>query len=272
LPSILSLHSLESQRSDMRSELSRAIQQIEAGGLRAAHSTFVHDGPVGTHARKLVPECDGRLVYARSTFFFRPVVRDLDPGAVKARFHIGPIDPTVLFIGEFDERHGPDVLMKAIPTILKNQKQARFIFVGDGPLQWPLRVHARYLLLEHVVRIAGHLSGDPLYDLIQSADIIAVPSRSKTEEWPILAAWSANRPVVATHATAGTLLQHNVNSVLCYPVENSFVWGVEQLLFNEELRQRTAANGCQQLNELHGWNNVATQIETMMKAFVIRDS
>jgi len=268
LPVILSLHSLESQRSDMRSDLSRAIQRIEADGLRAAHSTLVQDGTAGTHAKKLVPECSGKLVFGRAPFFFRPVVSDLDPGAVKARFKVGPIDPTILFIGDLDDIHGPDVLMKAVPAILKNHKQARFIFIGDGPLQWPLRVHARYLLLENAVRIAGHLSGDPLYDLIQSADIVAVPSRAKTEDWPVLAAWATNRPVVATHSTAGSLLQHEVNSVLCYPIENSFVWGVERLLFSEDLCKKVAGNGHRQLNDLQGWNNVATQIETMIKAFV----
>jgi glycosyltransferase involved in cell wall biosynthesis len=264
LPAILSMHSLESQRSDMQSEFSRAIQQIEASGLRGAHVMLVHDVNTGVHARNLVRECEGRIVHARIPFTFRPIVADLDPGAVKARFHVGPIDPTILFIGELDERHGPDVLMKAIPAILKNHNQARFIFVGDGALQWPLRVHARYLLLEHAVRIVGHLSGDPLFDLIQSVDVVAVPSRIKTEDWPVLAAWATKRPVVATHNTAGGLLKHDVNSVLCYPAENSFVWGVDQVLFNEELRKKIVANGQQQLEEMCGWNTVAAQIESMM--------
>jgi glycosyltransferase involved in cell wall biosynthesis len=266
LPSILSLHSLESQRSDMRSELSRAIQQIEAGGLRAAHTTLVHDGTTGTHARKLVPECESKLVFGRLPFISRPVNPDLDAGEVKGRFNVGPIDPTILFIGELDDRHGPDALIKSVPTILKNHKQARFVFVGDGALQWPLRVHARYLLLEHAVRIVGHLSGDPLYDLIQSCDIVCVPSRAKTDDWPVLAAWAAKRPVLATHPTAGNLLKHQVNCLLCYPVENSLVWGIEQLLFNEDLRKKIAEAGHQQLEDLHGWNSVAKQIEALMKA------
>ena len=50
---------------------------------------------------------------------------------------------------------------------------------------------SRYLLLDHAVRIAGDLQGEPLFELIQAADIIAVPSRSSTPWWPILA---ANRP------------------------------------------------------------------------------
>jgi len=38
-----------------------------------------------------------------------------------------------------------------MPALLKNHKQARLIVVGDGGLYWPLRVYARYLLLEYAI-------------------------------------------------------------------------------------------------------------------------
>src|SRR5262249_40243701 len=150
-------------------------------------------------------------------------------------------DPTVLYIGDFDERHGPDVLMKAVPALIKNHPQVRLIFVGDGKEFWPMRVIARYLCLEHAVRLIGDLRGRPLHELIQAADIIAVPSRVHTEWWPILAGWAAQKPVVTTHTMAGPLqLQHEVNSVLAYPHDSSLVWGIERLLFNWDLAHQIA--------------------------------
>src|SRR5262249_14448589 len=77
--------------------------------------------------------------------------------------------------------------------------QARVLVVGDGDLYWPIRVHSRYLLLDHAVRLPGHLDSDAVDELIQAADIIAVPSRDSTPWWPILAGWAAGRPVLATH-------------------------------------------------------------------------
>ena len=47
--------------------------------------------------------------------------------------------------------------IKAASAILKKHPQARFVFVGDGPLFWMLRIYARYLNLDHAVRITGHL-------------------------------------------------------------------------------------------------------------------
>ena len=38
--------------------------------------------------------------------------RLIDRDAVKARYQVGPVDPLVLFVGDLDERHGPDDLVK----------------------------------------------------------------------------------------------------------------------------------------------------------------
>jgi glycosyltransferase involved in cell wall biosynthesis len=261
---LLALSSLERQRSDMRSEVSRQIEEIELAGLRQAGGVVVEQPAVAEIARYWVPEAAPRLHLARQPFPVHHFDGRLDPGVVKARFQIGPVDPTVLFIGDVDERHGPDVLMKSVPTILRNHKQARFVFVGDGSLWWPLRVHARYLLLEHAVRMVGHLEGQGLYELIQAADIVVVPSREQTEWWPIQAAWAARRPVVASHQTGGALIAHEQDGILVYPHESSLIWGVERLLFDEQLLRRVAARGREKLEERFGWNNAAAQIEELL--------
>jgi glycogen(starch) synthase len=172
----------------------------------------------------------------------------------------------IVFVGDLEERYGPDLLVKAMPAILKNHKQARLVVVGDGGLQWPLRVYARYLLLEHAVRLPGHVAGQALNELVQAADVVVAPSRGSTPWWPIQAAWAAQRPVVATHQAAPGLVEHLVDSVLFYPSENSCVWGIERVLFDAGLRQTLAERGSEKLDERFGWGNVATQVVELMQA------
>jgi len=264
IPFILSLHSLESQRSDLSSEVSRTIHGIELETMRLARSLLIHNASVGDAATARLPEVRERILLAEQAFPVQEFDTKLDAGSVKARFQIGPVDPVILFVGDFDERHGPDVLMKSAPAILKNHKQARFVFVGDGALQWPVRVHARYLLLDYAVRFLGHLAGKELQELIAASDVICVPSRAKTEEWPVLAAWAAKKPVVTTHQMAGSFLKHEQDCVLCYPNENSVVWGVERVLFDENLRQTLGEKGHAKLSQTYGWNRVAGQLELLM--------
>lgn len=264
LPFLLLLRSLERQRSDMCNDLSRHIEEIEFSGMRQAQAVLFTEAATSEVARHWLPECSARMVQARRPFPVEQFRNGLDPGTIKARYQVGPVDPVILFIGDLSERYGPDVLLKSLPAVLKNNPQVRCLFVGDGDLYWPLRVFARYLLLEHAVRLIGPLEGQPLYELIQASDIIAVPSRETTPWWPILAAWAAQRPLVATHPSAPTLLEHELDSVLTYAHESSLVWGIERILFDPDLSRAIAQRGHEKLDERFGWNGVAEQIAELM--------
>jgi glycosyltransferase involved in cell wall biosynthesis len=270
LDAVLSLHSLERQRSDMTSEISGQIEKIELAGLRMAKTVLCHDAATAEIATTHAAECQGRIVMVREMFPVQPFENQLDAGVVKARYQVGPIDPTIVYLGDLEERYGPDLLVKALPGVLKNHPQTRLIVVGAGSLYWPLRVYARYLLLEHAVRLAGSVEGQALCDLIQAADMVVVPSRESTPWWPIQAAWAARRPLVVTRPAAPGLLEHEQDGVLVYPSENSLVWGIERILFDAELRETLGVKGREKLEERFGWNVVAAQLEELMTVTAAR--
>ncbi|HTU89820.1 MAG TPA: glycosyltransferase family 4 protein [Gemmataceae bacterium] len=261
---IFSLSSLERQRSDMTSEISKRINELECTALRESQVILTQEPAAAEVARFWVPECAARLIAARQPFPVAHFNSKIDRGQVKARYQVGPIDPTILFVGDFSDRYGPDLLTKAMPAILRNHPQARLILVGDGALYWTTRVYSRYLLLDHAIRFPGSVVGQAMHELVESADIIALPSRDSTPWWPIQAAWAAGRPIVATHKAAPALLEHERDSVLVYPVEQSLVWGIERVLYDADLCATLGRNGRDKLEERFGWNNVAEQIEELM--------
>jgi glycosyltransferase involved in cell wall biosynthesis len=264
LQTILAVHSLERQRSDMSSDISKQIEEIECAGLRQASRVLFHDGATAEVAKFWVPECAARSVCTRPMVLPNKPASDFDPGAIKARYQIGPVDPTILYVGDLSEPYGPDVLLKSMPSVLKNNKQVRVILCGDGPLYWTLRVYSRYLLLDHAVRLPGSIEGQEMEELVQAADIIAVPSREPTPWWPILAGWAAGRPVVVSHNAAPGLIEHERDGVLVYPSENSCVWGIERVLFDPALGQRMGTRGLEKLEQRFGWASQADQILEMV--------
>jgi glycosyltransferase involved in cell wall biosynthesis len=264
LSGLVSLDSLERQRSDMSSDLSRRIAAIELAGLREARAVLVQNPAAGEVAKYWVPDCADRLVPARQPFPMDTFDTGSDAGAVKARYQVGPVDPTILYVGDLDARYGPDILVKALPAVLRHHPQARLVIVGDGPLFWPLRVYTRYLLLEHAVRLPGSVEGRAMCELVQAADVVAVPSREPTPWWPVLAAWAARRPVVATHEAARGLLEHEKDGVLCYPNENSYVWGIERVLYDPHLARDVGRGGRAKLERRFGWECVADQVVELM--------
>jgi glycosyltransferase involved in cell wall biosynthesis len=187
---VLSLHSIERQRSDLASDIAKRIAEVEREGIENVRSLLLHDSATAEVLRQWIPESVDRVVPCRSLFNTVDFEGEIDPGTIKARYQVGPIDPMILYVGDLDERYGPDLLVKAMPALLRHHPQARLVIVGEGPLLWPLRVYARYLLLEHAVRLVGHVTDQPMFELIQAADIITVPSREPTPWWPILAGWA----------------------------------------------------------------------------------
>jgi glycosyltransferase involved in cell wall biosynthesis len=261
---LLSLHALECRRGEMASELSKQIEEIEATGLRTARSILVHDPETAEAARSLAPDCSDRIVPIRTIFPVEDFHTAMEPDQVKAQYQIGPADPTILFIGNVSEGYGADLLVKAMPRVLKKHPQARLIVVGDGSEYWPLRVYCRYLLLDQAVRLPGSIEGAPVYELIQAADVIAVPSRESTPWWPIQAAWAARRPLLATAAAAPDLLEPDYDCMLVEPSEVGCAAGIDGLLSDPELSRAIAERGREKLERLFGWNGIAAQVEDLM--------
>ena len=65
---IFSVHSLERQRSDMTSEISKRIDELEQTTLREAQVVLSQQPAASDAARFWVPECAGQLVVARQPF------------------------------------------------------------------------------------------------------------------------------------------------------------------------------------------------------------
>lgn len=260
-PVILYLQTLERQRSVMQTPLSHQIEELEIQGMELAKTVFASGAATTDAARRLAPDFASKITPIADVFPVADFQRTLDAGAIKARFQIGPVDPTILCVGHLDEEHGSDLLIKAVPFILKKHPQTRFIFVGDGPLFWTLRIYARYLLLDHAVRIVGHMDGEALNELIQAVDLVFVPSRKPTEGWPIHAGWAAGKAVVATHETAAGLIEHEQNGVLIYPLADSCAWAADRIFTDPYLWGRIRENGLAKVSAEFSTNALALQLE-----------
>jgi glycosyltransferase involved in cell wall biosynthesis len=184
-----------------------------------------------------------------------------DPGEVKKKYDVWPLDPLILFVGELNNDYGPDILADAVPALLKNNPQVRFLFVGCGELEWPIRIRAHYLLFEHAIRLVGHKAGRDLQELFQAADIVVIPNRIKTFPYQVLAAWSAKKPVVATNEGSFGLINHLENGILVYDHPNSIVWGIERILFDCDKGHEIAQKGWEGLLEKYTWNAISKKLK-----------
>jgi glycosyltransferase involved in cell wall biosynthesis len=168
----------------------------------------------------------------------------IEPAEVKRRYSIGPTDPTVLFSGRMVHQKGPDLLVEAVPFILKYYPRAKFVFAGDGELRNSVECRAQQLGVAHATRFIGFQSSVILVDLYKACDVICVPSRNEPFGIVILEAWSAGKPVVSTkNGGPEEFVWHQVNGLKVYTNPDSIAWGLGTLFTDFEWARWMGRNG-----------------------------
>lgn len=109
--------------------------------------------------------------------------------------------PHLAAVGRLYRVKGIDLLIRALPGVLRSFPNATLTIVGDGPLRIDLGLLAESLGLRNVVRFAG-FQGNP-FPYIRHADLVVIPSRSEAFPNAALEALALGTPVVATDCPGG---------------------------------------------------------------------
>ena len=152
---------------------------------------------------------------------------------------------TLLFLGDLDERYGADLLLRAMPNVLRHHPRARLVLIGDGPLGEALAAYSRYLQLEELVSFLPRRPFPYYTDVVHAAEIVVVPGRQAVSSDAIRTAWWANKPVVATHEAASSLAEHEREALLVYPSESGIAAAIVRILGDPLLARKLGEAGHQ---------------------------
>jgi glycosyltransferase involved in cell wall biosynthesis len=182
----------------------------------------------------------------------------IDPKDVKEKYGIPFMDPMILFVGRMTYMKGPDLLLEAIPKVLEQIPNAKFVFMGDGDMMDYVKEGTKELGLERAVRFTGFLRGQDKHDLFKACDCLVVPSRNEPFGIVTLEAWSAGKPVIAMHGTgSGDLVWHNVTGLQVFRNPDSIAWGVTHLFSDYEKARWMGNNGRHAVETVFTWDNMA---------------
>jgi glycosyltransferase involved in cell wall biosynthesis len=140
-------------------------------------------------------------------------------------------------------------LIKAFSLFVSNnqniaeQKNARLVLVGDGPLASQLQLYSRELGIQENVIFMGRRND--VSKLLQTFDGFVLNSRTEGMSYSILEAMSSGLPVIATHVGANTeLIHHGTEGYLYAPGDLKSLTGyMADLIGNEAylLKMKEAA-------------------------------
>jgi glycosyltransferase involved in cell wall biosynthesis len=187
---------------------------------------------------------------------------EVDPGDVKRRYAIGPVDPTILFAGRMTVQKGPDILARTMPSVLRYYPNCKYVFAGDGHMKNEVCHIANALGCGHALRMLGDKRGRELLDLFKACDIVAVPSRNEPFGIVILEGWSAYKPVVSTkRGGPAEFVWHTINGLQVDDTPDSVAWGLGTLLADHERCRWMGRNGRAAVDAAFSWDNIAQQTE-----------
>ena len=181
-----------------------------------------------------------------------------------------PFDENIiLFVGILDLFKGPEVLLKAMPKVIKNIPNAKLVFVGSGLMREGLEIQSRKLGVERHVKFTGFVEeGLNLY--YKAADVFCLPS-TMMESFGIvnLEAMACSVPIVASKiGGVPDVVKDGENGLLVQPKDSeALADAIIYLLENENVRERMGRNGRKKIKN-YSWEKIAEETEKIYKELI----
>ena len=177
----------------------------------------------------------------------------------------------ILFLGALHPKKGPDVILRAMPIIIKCNPDVKLVIAGDGVMKAELKRLSEKLGIDKYVKFAGFVeeSLKPFY--YKSADIFCLPSVVKTEVFPVvlLEASAAGLPMVVSDLnTFKCIIKEGYNGLFTKRGdEKNLADAIIYLLENEDVRRRMEKNAKEHVKN-YTWNKIAEMTEKAYEACI----
>jgi len=224
---------------------------------RVTTVSYIMRGELGREYQ--VPENKVSVIY--NGINTREFEGTIDAGRVKERFGFHPLDPLILFFGRVAYQKGPDLLLEAVPSIIREFFNTRFIFAGSGDMIEHLKGRAHYLGVGDKVCVIGYVDNKTKLDLLKAVDIVCIPSRNEPFGIVTLEAWASGKPVVAADVGGPSEIIDNFRTgVKVNLTPESIAWGLKYLLGDrsgESLKKMALI--CKAEAKKYDWSELAKQ-------------
>lgn len=153
---------------------------------------------------------------------------------------------------------GIDILIRAIPTVIKSIPDLKVCLAGSGPQEDALKSLVRELSLEDHVRFLGVIYGEEKYQYYKACKIVVLPSRWDTLPKTIIEAMASGKPMVASNVGGIPDLVDDGKTGLLFESENveGLAAKVIKMLTDEELRERMGKEALEKAGE-YDWSKIA---------------
>ncbi len=190
--------------------------------------------------------------------------RRVDPGEIKKKYGIHPLAPVALFVGRMKYQKGPDILVEAVPHVLRQRWDMKFVFAGEGDRRRVCEQRANELGIAEACRFLGYVKDEELTGLYNACDLLVVPSRNEPFGIVVLEAWDAGKPAIGTDAVP--IIDNFVNGIKAREHPESIAWCITDVIDKPGALRWMGKQGRKLIDRVYNWSNVAAMTERLYKS------
>jgi len=182
----------------------------------------------------------------------------VDLSSFRSRF-AADSEKIVFYVGRLVHEKGLHVLIDAVPHVLKQCPEAKFVIAGTGSMFDSLRQQADALGVSAKVYLTGFISDEDRNRLFKVADCAVFPSLYEPFGIVALEAMAAKTPVVVAE-TGGLkeVVEHGETGITVYPGNaESLAWGITHTLQHPEWAKARVANAYRRVVSEYNWQHIA---------------
>jgi glycogen(starch) synthase len=194
----------------------------------------------------------------------------VDRSAVRGRYGVNPYEKLVLCVGRLVPQKGIEYLIRAVPRIVGRFPEAKFIIVGEGWLRGQLEYIARSTGHQWKLTFTGWIPDQELVALLNSADVLVVPSIYEPFGIVALEGMAAGVPVVASDVGGlAEIVEHERTGILAYSRSpESIAWAVERVISDPDHSRWMVKNAREMVQKAYSWEAIAMRTAEVYKEVV----
>jgi glycosyltransferase involved in cell wall biosynthesis len=219
---------------------------VESSSLRRAYRVIVPSQVICDYIKKyktkkppyiLPTGVDDKIFYPRcneENNEFRMSMEDAYPELKQKRI--------LLYAGRIGKEKNIDLILKAAPKIIKEQKDIVFLIVGGGPDIYWLKEECEVLGMRDYFVFSGYINHSVLARVYCISEIFIFPSRTETQGLVTIEAMLSGIPVVAVGERGTAIVMNGDNGGFMVPNDdNIFAARILDLLKDKALYEKKAA-------------------------------
>jgi phosphatidyl-myo-inositol dimannoside synthase len=180
----------------------------------------------------------------------------------------------LLSVGNLVMRKGHDMVIQALPRLVKSFPELVYLIVGDGPHRGELENLAQALGVRERVIFAGRVSNERLREVYALAEVFVMPSRERLDACDVegfgmvfLEASACGKAVVAGRSGGvEDAVVDGVTGLLVDPADvNELASAVSALLSHREFAARLGSQGRSRAVAQFAWSRVGERVGKVLE-------